>query len=81
MSRNRCALLLSNFHFYDNGRPDNERPDDKRPMLYKSQVVVDVLNERFQNAYEPQGQNCIGDASISFRRRLKMWQCIPNKPV
>ncbi|XP_018572737.1 piggyBac transposable element-derived protein 4-like [Anoplophora glabripennis] len=73
MSRNRFELLLLLWHFSDN---DLCPPGDR---AYKIQQLLDLLINKFQNAFTPAGSFCIDESLIPFRGRLVFKQYIPLK--
>jgi hypothetical protein len=73
MSRNRFEIILSMLHISDNDKaPTNDR-------LYKIQVLIDLLVEKFNSAIISEESVCIDESMVPYLGRLSFWQYISNK--
>lgn len=72
MPRNRFEALISLIHTADNENASAHR-------LYKINPLIELLNTKFQNAFNPDEDVCIDESMIPFRGRLLFRQYIPGK--
>jgi len=73
MSRNRFEIILSMLHISDNDKaPTNDR-------LYKIQILIDLLVEKFNSAVIPEESVCIDESMVPYLGRLSFRQYISNK--
>jgi hypothetical protein len=71
--RHRYFAILRYLHFNNN----TEQPEDDR--LYKVNLVLCDLKEKFSNSFRPYQNVCIDEDMVPFKGRLKFKQYIPSK--
>ena len=67
-------------HFADNSSLP-ERDDPQYDRLGKVRPVMEKLQERFTEVYQPHCENAIDEAMIPFQGRSTLKQYMPAKPV
>ncbi|XP_045776021.1 piggyBac transposable element-derived protein 4-like [Maniola jurtina] len=79
MPYNRFVLLNACIHFANNGAMDAEKLTPSEAKLYKIELIVTHLNDKFQSLYNL-GQNIALDESLlQWKARLSINQFTSNK--
>jgi hypothetical protein len=73
MSQNRFEIILSMLNIFDN---DNAPTNDR---LYKIQILIDLLVEKFNSAIIPEESICIDESMVPYLGCLSFRQYISNK--
>ena len=79
--RNRFREITRVLHFADNTSYTIQPTDNGYDRIWKIRRVVDILSQKFLEAYHPHNQNAIDEAMIPFKGRSCLKQYLPNKPT
>ena len=75
MTRNRFMNILPNLHFTDN------QTADKSDKAYKIRIVINHLNEAFQDAISDVERQSLDKHMTQFKGRMSCKQYMKNKPI
>jgi hypothetical protein len=78
MKRDTYRNILRFFHFNNNQNEPN-RHDPQRDRMYKIRPLIDILNEKFQAAIQPEQQLSLDETLLLYKGRIAFRQYIPAK--
>ena len=80
MCHDRFKQILRYFHCADQSGyiPRGEEGYDP---LYKVRPIIDILSERFESLYKPNGELSIDESMIGTKCRVPFLQYMPKKPT
>ena len=78
MLRSRYLGILRYWHLVDNTNAPDPR-DPARDRMFKLRPLLDHLNRKFQDAYQPQREICIDESVLLYKGRIIFKQYLPLK--
>ena len=79
MTRDRFEKLSQYIHAHD--RTGYDKQDANRDKLRLIRPLLEIVNKRCLEAYNPNQENAVDEAMIKFRGTLSFRQYMPAKPT